>query len=225
MIEIMAGAFGSGKTEICLNMALEAAGRQPVLADLDVVNPYFCSREKQEALVAAGITYIGPSPGMSLADLPCISPGIAGYIRSGRLMFLDVGGDESGSAVLGSLSREILAGSYRMNLVVNPFRPFAETEEQIARLRDGLEYSSRLRFSCLISNPNLAAATRAEDVLEGHCRVKRMAARLGLPLRFLVVEKRLEREVRNRLREFQGRQGDQETEIYPVEMHLRPGWL
>jgi hypothetical protein len=225
LIEIFSGAFGSGKTEICLNMALELAGEHPVLADLDIVNPYFCSRERQGVLAAAGITYTGPSPAMSLADLPYITPAITGYIRSGRRLFLDVGGDQSGCAVLGYLSQEILTRPYCMNLVVNPFRPFAETEDQVARLRDALENASRLRFAAVISNPNLSAVTCADDVLAGHQLVAAMAVRLGLPLRCLAVEKKLCAEVQNRLEAAvtEGLLG--EVKIYPVEMHLRPDWL
>lgn len=225
MIDIIAGALGSGKSELSLNMALAAAAEHPVLADADIVNPFFCSRERQEELKAAGVTYIGPSLRMSLADVPYISPEISGYIRSNRRLIIDVGGDESGGAVLGYLSREILARPYHMYLVVNPFRPFTETEKQTAELRAALEKTSRLRFAAVISNPNLAAATCAEDVVAGHGIVTGMAASMGLPLHCLAVEKRLYDAVNARIEIAVARGLLEEVQLCPVDMQLRPDWL
>lgn len=225
MIDIIAGALGSGKSEVSLNMALGAAGEHPVLVDADIVNPFFCSRERQEELKAAGVTYAGPSPGMSLADVPYISPEISGHIRSNRRLIIDVGGDESGGAVLGYLSREILTRPYSMYLVVNPFRPFTETEIQTARLRAALEKASRLRFTAVISNPNLAAATGLEDVAAGHGIVAGMAAGMGLPLHCLAVEKRLHAQVRAWLEMAVASGLLDKVPVFPMEMQLRPAWM
>ncbi len=225
MIDILAGAFGSGKTEICLNMALDAAGEQPVLADLDIVNPFFCSREWHEELEAAGVQYIGPPRNMMFADLPYVTPQIVAFIRSDRRLFIDVGGDENGCSVLGYLSGAIAARPYRMCLVLNPYRPFTESEGKASHLRQALEKMSRLRFTEVISNPNLAADTQVEEIFDGHAMVAKMAQEMDLPIRFLAVEERLADELRSKLDSAVEAGLIKPVEICPVQMHLRPDWL
>lgn len=211
----MAGGLGSGKTEIALNMAFRAKDKRPLLADLDVVNPYFCSREMEDLLNDSGVEFIGPSKDRRLTDVPFIPPQIIGCLKAGRPMVLDVGGDEVGCAVLGYLSPYISVREYKMYLVLNPYRPFADRLEKVVELKEKLEKASRLRFKAVISNPNLNVATDVEAVLEGHATVKAFAAELGLPLAFLCVDEFLANAVRDMVWE----------NVFPLKIYLRPQWL
>ncbi|MGE5397112.1 MAG: hypothetical protein ACM3MK_06190 [Chitinophagales bacterium] len=211
---IFAGGLGSGKTEMALNVTSEKAEQRPVLADLDLVNPYCCSREMEEKLQEKGITFIGPPPELRLSDVPFMPAGIIGYLKSDRLIVLDVGGDEVGCNVLGYLSRYISVRDYSMYLVINPFRPYARTMDHVIGLRNSLEKASRLKFSAIVSNPNLNLETLVDSVLEGHEINLRFARELGLPIAYLAVEEGLASEVIDKVKE----------KVYPIKIHLRPDW-
>ena len=107
-ILIIVGGYGSGKSEVAVNLSrqLVNAGSAPVaIADLDIVNPYFRSREASEQLTSLGIRTINPAGGQKYADLPIILPEIKGAIEQRQgVLVLDVGGDDVGARVLSSLS-------------------------------------------------------------------------------------------------------------------------
>lgn len=215
MITIYVGGFGSGKTEISLNTALAKAADKPVLADLDMVNPYFCSREMEQLLTDNGVTFIGPRSDLKLSDVPHVPASIIGFLRSERPMIIDVGGDEVGCWVLGYLSKYIMIRDHAMYLVLNPYRPFSDTVERVTNLRMALEKASRLQFSAVVSNPNFSAATDIASVLEGHEINKSFAEALGLPIAFLAVDDRLIPEIEGLIQE----------KVMPVKILLRPDWI
>lgn len=181
---IIIGAYGSGKSEFAIHSArfLNSQGKSIVLADLDVVNPYFRSRDVKEEFTAHGIDVIAPEGEFKYADLPMISPRIKGAIQNpDQTVIIDVGGDPAGCRALGRFVEVIEKRGYRMLFVVNTRRPFTSTVEEIITMRDSLEFASHLRITELVCNTNLMEYTDAKVVREGIGIVQRVSEISGLP--------------------------------------------
>jgi hypothetical protein len=190
-IIVVVGGYGSGKSEVSVNLARYLAKGQPkpvAIADLDIVNPYFRSREAEKALQQLGIRTLNPTGDYSKTELPIILPEIKGAIESHPgLVILDVGGDEVGARVLSSLAESFEAGAYEMLLVLNANRPFTSDVPLCLKLMDEIESSSRLRFTGLISNTHLLEATDEAEVLTGLKLALEVGGARGLRLVFVSV--------------------------------------
>jgi len=194
-ITIFAGRFGSGKTETAINYVLSLAGdlnsQPPTLIDLDIVTPYFRSREMADRMNAQRVEVVAPSIIGQHLDTPAITPEILGAIqRPNRAVVLDVGGDQQGARALGQFSSAIRQREYTMHFVVNPFRPFTSDLEGVTNSIAEIEASSRLNVTSLASNPNLINETTLNHIVEGHAKVEGFAQELELPLAFVCVEQR-----------------------------------
>jgi len=202
---LFTGRFGSGKTEVALNYArslvqgdapapgLDAGGDDSVpviLIDLDIVTPYFRSREMAERFAEHGLEIVAPSIIGQHLDTPAITPQILGAIeRPDHRVVLDVGGDKQGARALGQYSQAIERRGYVMHFVVNPYRPFTSTLEELTDSISEIEESSRLKVTDLVSNPNLIAETKAEHILQGHALVESFAEELEMPIAFVCLER------------------------------------
>ena len=198
-LAILSGRFGSGKTETAINLALSLArdlgsngvdtACPVILIDLDIVTPYFRARETADQLRTFGVEVIAPSIIGRHLDTPALTPQILGAIQqSDRQVVLDVGGDKQGARALGQFSQAIQQRGYTMHFVVNPFRPFTDTQEGLADSIAEIQASARLEVTGLISNPNLIGETSIEVILGGHAKVEGFARALGLPIDFVCVE-------------------------------------
>lgn len=177
---IIIGAYGSGKSEYSIHLAqeLNRNGKDVVLVDMDVVNPYFRTRDVRDEFAKIGIEVVAPEGAFSHADLPMISPRIMGMIQNpDKTVILDVGGDPAGCRTLGRFVDAVQARGYRMQLVVNTMRPFTSNVEEIATMLNMLEFSSKLKVTELVCNTNLMEDTSAEIVEEG-IRITQEAAEL-----------------------------------------------
>ncbi|MCB5259915.1 MAG: hypothetical protein PHU48_07090 [Candidatus Cloacimonetes bacterium] len=164
------GAYGSGKSEYSIHLArsLNSTGTKVSLADLDVVNPYFRSRDVRAEFALEGIEVIAPEGQFSHADLPMISPRIQGAIEDlSRIVILDVGGDPAGCRTLGRFLDPITKRGYHMQLVINTSRPFTSNPDEISTMINMLESASKLKVSELICNTNLMEFTDQELVEHG----------------------------------------------------------
>jgi len=218
-IIIIAGSYGSGKTEISINLAIhrKRSGVDVRIADLDLVNPYFRTREARHLLAKNGIDLVIPPEQYLQADLPILSPIVAGMIRHpAQLTLIDAGGDDVGVTVLASLADALRGQKVRMIQIINPFRPSTETIEGCMEMKRRIENSSRLKVSGIIGNPNLIEETTADHIYEGSTFVKKMAAQSGLPVEFIAVPAHLLRDIDA------GRFG---YPILPIARQLVPPWL
>jgi len=191
-LTIFVGDYGSGKTEVSLNfaLALRAYKERIKIADLDIVNPYFRSREATEILRRADIELIAPVGEQAWADLPIILPGIAGAIHDeDASVVLDVGGEAAGSRVLSSLFDEADELDYDLLAVVNANRPFTGDADGSENVLHRIEDASNLRVTGVVSNTHLLRETTPEMVLKGYKVAERLAKRLGVDIRFISVEK------------------------------------
>jgi hypothetical protein len=189
-LTLFTGRFGSGKTEIAINYAL-ALAEAAILVDLDIVTPYFRSREMAQAMQARGVEVVGPAAVGQHLDIPAISPQILGAIqRTDRPVVVDVGGDPQGARALGQFSGAIRQRGYTMHFVVNPYRPFTNTPRGLAQAIVEIEATARLKVTSLVSNPNLISETTVQRIIDGHARIEALAREVGLPIAFVCVERR-----------------------------------
>jgi hypothetical protein len=188
-ITIIVGGYGSGKSEVAVNLARFLVTDQPdqvTIADLDIINPYFRSREAAAELESFGVHCLLPPGDQVHADLPIVIPEIKGAIekREGKLI-LDVGGDDVGAKVLSSLADAFALGDYDLLLVHNARRPFTSTLEGSLRVINEIEISSRLRFTGIISNTHLLTETTGDIMLAGLDLARQISSRTKLPILFL----------------------------------------
>jgi hypothetical protein len=189
-IIIIVGNYGSGKTEVAINLAVDRknAGLDVRLADLDLVNPYFRTREARAVLARLGVDLVIPTTQYLQADLPMLIPQIAGMIRRpSELTLLDVGGDEVGATVLASLADVFKGQKPRMLQVVNPFRPYTDTVAGCAKIGSEIEAASKLPIDGIIGNANLIDETEPEHIYDGYKFVQKYAKQSGLPLEFITL--------------------------------------
>ncbi|MDJ0842114.1 MAG: cobalamin biosynthesis protein CbiA [Acidobacteriota bacterium] len=190
-VVMITGSFGSGKTEVSVNLALQLAalGRQVHLVDLDIVNPYFRSREAQRLLEAGGVRVVVPAGALAYADLPIVLPEIAGLCRArpGRTHLFDVGGDDLGARALAALQGHIAGGPYEMLMVINARRPFTSTVEGCLAMQVQIEEAARLKVTGLLVNTHLMTETTPEIVLDGRRLAEEVSARSGLPIRLTAI--------------------------------------
>ncbi len=187
-IVIIAGNYGSGKTETAVNLAAhqKEQGKSVNIADLDLVNPYFRAREARNPLKEMGINVILPDKKYMYADLPILSPAVAGaIIAPGDLTILDAGGDDVGVTVLAALNDSLAQKDVQMLQVVNIYRPFTENLEGCLKIKNEIESSSKLRITGLISNANMIDETRIENIFEGYRLINEVSKATGLPVNFI----------------------------------------
>ena len=202
-ITLFAGHYGSGKTNIAVNYAkfLREQGNAVVIADLDIVNPYFRTKDSQDDLAAAGIRLISSRFANSNVDLPALPSEIYGIFEDkSSLAVLDVGGDDRGALALGRYTPLIKTeGDYEMLLVINYYRPLTRTPDDCIEIMREVESAGGLRFTGLVNNSNLGAETTAQDILDSVEYANEVSQKTGLPLRMTAVEKSLLAELEGRI--------------------------
>ena len=195
-VVLIVGNYGSGKTEVAVNLAIRLAGRGQVsIADLDIVNPYFRCREARQEMEGFGIRVINPEGGYQSADLPIILPEVRGILQSdGGTVIFDVGGDDVGARVLSSLADVLASSRCTMLQVLNARRPFTETVEGCIKIGREIEAASRLRITGLVSNTHLLEETDLATVVEGLELARRVGETADLPVAFVTASEHLRNE-------------------------------
>ena len=185
-LTLFAGHYGSGKTNIAVNYALHLAaeGKKVCIADLDIVNPYFRTKDSAKVLEAAGIHLISPQFANSNVDLPAL-PAEAYRLVTDRTTYgiMDIGGDDRGAYALGRYVPGILEeNNYRMIFVANASRPLTRTPEDAMEVMAEIEAACCLKFTDLINNTNLGDLTTAETVLASREYMEKLSKLSGLPI-------------------------------------------
>lgn len=189
---IVIGAYGSGKSEYSINLARKYKDKNEsvVLVDLDVVNPYFRSRDVKEKFAQEGIEVISPEGQYKHADLPMLSPRIMGAVENlSSTVILDVGGDPMGCRTLGRYIQKINQRGYYMEMVINTKRPFTGKPEGIESMVNELETASKLKIDEFVCNTNLLRKTTPETVKNGIGIIQEAADNLNKKFeKFLVID-------------------------------------
>ncbi len=214
---ILVGHFGSGKSEIALNLAfgMKERGRDVSVVDLDVVKPYFRVRLARAELQAKGIRLIVPDDERFFADLPIILPQVRGALArtddTGSRVIVDAGGDDQGVRALGAMSDLVDPARAELLFVVNTRRPFAEDQAGLLAMLREIEAAAHLRVTGLIANTHLMEETTPEIVRSGVAAARELSATTGIPVRFCAVLRRLADSVR-----------DEDCPLLPIERHVLP---
>jgi hypothetical protein len=191
-VSLFSGHYGSGKTNIAVNyaLALREKGREVTIADLDIVNPYFRTKDSADALAAAGIRLVSPAYANSNVDLPALPQEMYGVVADrSRYAILDIGGDDRGAVALGRYTPTILEeGDFEHFFVVNFYRPLTQTPEDALEVLREIEFACKIPITAIINNSNLGALTTAKDVLATTERAERLAALAGVPLALTTAE-------------------------------------
>ena len=185
-LTLFAGHYGSGKTNIAVNYALLLAreGKDVVIADLDIVNPYFRTKDSAAVLEKAGVQLVSPQFANSNVDLPAL-PAEAYRLVQDKSIYgiMDIGGDDRGAYALGryvpTLKEE---NNYRMVFVANASRPLTRTPEEALEVMREIEAACGLAFTDIINNTNLASETTPETVLNSQDYIAKLSSLSGLPL-------------------------------------------
>jgi hypothetical protein len=189
---VVIGAYGSGKSEYSVNLSgrYNATSKGVMLVDMDVVNPYFRTRDVREQFENTGIEVVAPLGENQYADIPMLSPGISAAIsKYDKTVILDVGGDPAGCRTLARYIEDIKKRGYQMHLVVNTKRPFTADKAGIFNMIDMLEETSDLKITELVCNTNLMEYTDEEVVTSGIKIIEEAAKEKGLAFeKYLVLE-------------------------------------
>ncbi|MBR4431124.1 MAG: hypothetical protein IKS75_07500 [Clostridiales bacterium] len=186
-LTIIIGAYGSGKSEIAVNMSLAQRKALPdkklLIADLDIVNPFYRSSDCASALEAKGIRLVTPMYAGSNVDAPVLPPDM--YVifddESYQGIF-DIGGEDMGALVLGSLKKRIENTDAVIYMAVNTLRPFTSDAEQIAIMTNELAAAAGFKIDGYLNNTNLLEETTSDMLVEGEAKILEASKITGIPL-------------------------------------------
>ena len=216
------GALGSGKTEWVLNLALgfESLGENVTIADMDIINPYFCIRQVTEALGARGFHIILAPENARWSDMTVVSPKISSALATdeGRLL-LDIGGDAEGALALKQFEPDIKKAGYLLILVVNAFRPQTSSVAGVRTMLRRMEAICGLSVGALVSNSHLMDETTAQHCADGLETVLEAGDALGLPVLYAGVAPHLASETES---VFKAR--NLTVPCWPLSRHMMLPW-
>lgn len=194
-VTLFAGHYGSGKTNLAVNwaLALRASGAAVTVADMDIVNPYFRTKDSASLLADAGIRLISPAFANSNVDLPALPAALYEPIAArDTLAVLDIGGDDRGAYALGRYAPDILAeGDFEMIFVVNFCRPLTGTAQEALEVMREIEAAGGIPFTAIVNNSNLGRQTTEETLRRTYARAEELSRLSGLPILFASAEVRI----------------------------------
>jgi hypothetical protein len=217
-IRIIIGNYGTGKTEFSVNYALQLAaeGKKTALVDLDVVNLYFRSREKQEELEAAGVRVISSSVKGRAVDLPAVAAEAVSPLQDRSYQaVLDVGGDQMGARTLKRYEEYFIPGQYDMFFVVNANRPETLDLAGVLMHMEAIERVSGIKITGLVNNTHMVRQTSLEDILRGQSLCKEISEHTGLSIRYVCAMKELVPRLPH----------DLEGTVFPISLIMREPWM
>ncbi|NLM74543.1 MAG: hypothetical protein GX187_00400 [Clostridiaceae bacterium] len=201
-INIFCGHYGSGKSEISVNAAflIKREHDNVLLADMDIVNPFFRSSDAKARLEEMGIGVIAPLYANTNVDVPVVGPEITVALKNkNRRLILDVGGDEEGARVLGRYLADIAKNEYDMFFVINRARPMTQNLEDVINYINEVEFASRLKITKLINNTHYLEETTADDIFYGFELAREVSEKTGIPIAASCVMKSLEDQVYDKI--------------------------
>lgn len=214
-INIITGHYGSGKTNLSVNLAVRAAqeGRRTAVIDLDIVNPYFRTADFRGLFEEKGIRLIAPDFANTNLDMPSVQFDVEQLAASEETLIIDVGGDDAGAFALGRYSAAL--NSYGDDLdmlyVINQRRYLTNTADEAAKLMYEIEVASSMKHTAIVNNTNLGRETNIEVIEQSAEFARDVARRTGLPLAFTVY--------REDLAELAGAEN-----VFPAKVYVKTVW-
>lgn len=207
---IITGHYGSGKTNIAVNLALDYAkrGERVCVIDLDIVNPYFRTADFGDIFEKNGVELVAPQYANTNLDIPSLGFDMAALLRGYDRVVIDVGGDDAGAIALGQYAQILKNFGYEMLYVVNSFRYLTSTPEEAVELLRDIEMVSSLKATGIINNSNLGSETTADDVLNSKEYADECGKLAGIPVKLTAAKRELNIPT-----------------AMAVDMYVRPYWL
>ena len=215
-LTVVVGHFGSGKTEFSINLALRLRqAHEPVaLADLDVVDPYFRSRECAGMFRERDIRLISSAPNCHDADLPSMPPEVH-VLTDNRDIWgvMDIGGDPSGARVLARYRRGLQENGARLVCVINANRPLSDTADKCVDYIRRIEAACGMQVDALVNNTHCCHLTELSDILSGAEMAAEVTEKTGIPVMCHCVPERLYEQAAAQL-----------DRVFPMELFMKKPW-
>lgn len=216
-VYLLCGHYGSGKTNVAVNLALALRRERPeaklAVADLDIVNPYFRTKDSAAELDAAGIDLIVSDYANSNVDIPALPQSLYRLTDDRALSaVVDVGGDDRGALALGRIAPALRdEGNYEMWAVVNMYRPLTPDAESTIEVLREIECAGGLAFTGIVNDSNLGAQTQAADVLRSVEYADAISEACSLPVVMTCIERRLYAKLEGKI-----------ADLFPMDLQKRP---
>jgi len=210
LIYIITGHYGSGKTEFAINFAMGL--KNPTIVDLDIVNPYFRTKDAEEILENNNIKLISTQFANTNIDMPTVPPEIYGALLSDYDVVIDVGGDDDGAVALGQYYNYFKNKPYEMIFVVNTKRPLTSTCEDIINMIRNIELTSRLKVTAIVNNTNVKNETKVNDVLGSLKIIDEVSKETKLPIMAISATKEIAEEL------------NLDIKVIPLKLYLILPW-
>jgi len=217
-IRIITGHYGSGKTEFALNLAvrLRESYDNVAIADLDVINLYFRSREKEEEMNNIGIRVFSSSVRASAVDIPAVSADIMTPIEEDDCqLIMDIGGNPAGTRTLGRYRNFLKNTGYQHLFVLNANRPETNTCEKAINFMNGIRAQSGLDITGIVNTTHMLKSTTVDDILKGQELCREVSKKLDLPICYTAAIEEIARKLPE----------DIEGELIPLKLFMREGWM
>jgi len=188
-LTIFAGHYGSGKTNLAINYAVMMKNlhkdSRVVLADLDIVNPYFRSLDSVKTLSELGIETIASRYANTNLDAPAMpSEALTLFADKSCYGIIDVGGDDRGAYAVGKYSEYIREENAGIFLVCNKYRPLSSEPKQVAAIKNEIEAAAHIRFTGIVNNSNLGVQTTPDVINSSAEYINEVSKLCGLPVVF-----------------------------------------
>lgn len=213
-ITIFSGHYGSGKTNVAVNYALWLNEKVNAvsIADLDIVNPYFRTKDSMKILEEKGIKLISSEYANSNVDVPALPAETYGMLHNkNQHCVIDVGGDDRGALALGRYSDGIMEdGDYELLFVINKYRPLTRNADMTLEIMAEIEKACHMKFTAIVNDSNLGDETTAEDVLESISYANEVSEKASLPIKMTTVKSDLYDALKDKI-----------ENLMPIELYVR----
>ncbi len=217
-VTVFAGHYGSGKTNIAINyaMLLAKANKRVSIADLDIVNPYFRTKDSHDAIEGAGIRLISSKYANSNVDTPALPAEVYSVFEDREtLAVIDVGGDDRGALALGRYTPYMKEeNNYEMLFVINKYRFLTADAKSTLEVMREIEDAASIKFTGIVNNSNLGEETTAQTVLNSVAYAEEVSKYANIPVKMTTVKRSLLGELENKI-----------NNIVPLDLYVRQSWL
>lgn len=216
-ITIFSGHYGSGKTNVAVNYALwlKTLKDKVTIADLDIVNPYFRTKDSMAVLAENGVELISSEYANSNVDVPALPAETYGVLQNKEIhAVIDVGGDDRGALALGRYSESIIEdGDYELLFVINKFRPLTRNAGMTLEIMAEIEKACHMKFTSIVNDSNLGDDTTEEDVLFSVAYANEVSEKAGIPIKMTTVKSELYDKLKDKI-----------DNLVPIKLYVRQSW-
>lgn len=202
-VTLLCGHYGSGKTNVAVNMAydLKKQYNKVTIADLDIVNPYFRTKDSANDLKQSGIELICSEYAGTNVDIPAMPQQMYSITDNKDIKaIIDVGGDDRGALALGRIAPSIVEeNDYEMLFVINCYRPLTPDAQSTLEVMKEIESACKIKFTAIVNNSNLGEETDPQDVLNSLVYADEVSKITSLPIKCTTVSEKLFNTVKDKI--------------------------